>query len=460
MALFRSKERAIAEAMARLTAVNPFLRERIEHEQEVLGDAFVATRQVWSVDAELDGMNPNLEALDATGRKLLDDARARLAGGTEADADEQRLYEDLVLYRLYAGYLQEWRAILEADAERPRKVRCYAEFERTAEHYLDVRGFERRGRLDAPFLFAYGYQTYRAFHFVFRQLYGGSLPAAELRAAVWQSIFSADRGRYRRALVGRMHDYATLITGPTGTGKELVARAIGHSRFLPFDPEAATFPCSPGEGFFPLNLSALSPTLIESELFGHKRGAFTGAVEDRPGWLEAAGNLGTVFLDEIGETGGAIQVKLLRVLQSRVFQRLGETKERAFEGKVIAATNRDLGAEMQAGHFREDLYYRLCSDRIETPSLRDQIADHPEDLHNLVLVIARRLFATEGDEIAASVEEWIHSHLGAEYEWPGNIRELEQCVRNLVIRGSYRPMARPAGASPGEGGPSLSGLVG
>ena len=235
--------------------------------------------------------------------------------------------------------------------------------------------------------------------------------------------------------------------------KELVARAIGHSRFLPFDPEAATFPCSPGEGFFPLNLSALSPTLIESELFGHKRGAFTGAVEDRPGWLEAAGNLGTVFLDEIGETGGAIQVKLLRVLQSRVFQRLGETKERAFEGKVIAATNRDLGAEMQAGHFREDLYYRLCSDRIETPSLRDQIADHPEDLHNLVLVIARRLFATEGDEIAASVEEWIHSHLGAEYEWPGNIRELEQCVRNLVIRGSYRPMARPAGASPGEGGP-------
>jgi transcriptional regulator with AAA-type ATPase domain len=442
MALFKGKERAIAEAMSRLTAVNPFLPERIAFEQEVLGDAFVGTRQVWSVDAKLDGMNPNLEALEATGRQLLDDARARLAGGTVPTSEEQQLYEDLVLYRLYAGFTDDWRAILEADSQKAQKVTCYAEFERTAEHYLEVRGFERRGRLGAPFLFAYGYQTYRAFHFVFRQLYGGSLPAAELRAAAWQSIFSADRGRYRRVLVDRMHDYATLITGPSGTGKELVARAIGHARFLPFDPTTSMFASAPGEGFFPLNLSALSPTLIESELFGHKRGAFTGAVEDRAGWLETAGSLGTVFLDEIGDLDGAIQVKLLRVLQSRTFQRLGETTEREFEGKVIAATNRDLGAEMQAGRFREDLYYRLCSDRIETPSLAGQIEDHPEDLHNLILVIARRLFGKEGDEIAATVNEWVKGHLGVDYTWPGNIRELEQCVRNVVIRGAYHPMGR------------------
>ncbi len=447
MALFKGKERAIAGAMSRLTAVNPFLPERIALEQEVLGDAFVATRQVWSVDAELDGMNPNLEALEATGRKLLDDARARLAGGTAPSAEEQGLYEDLVLYRLYASFTEDWRAILEADSQKANKTTRYAAFERTAEHYLEVKGFERRGRLDSPFLFAYGYQTYRAFHFVFRQLYGGSLPAAELRAAAWQSIFSADRGRYRRVLVDRMHDYATLITGPSGTGKELVARAIGHARFLPFDPATSTFSSAPSEGFFPLNLSALSPTLIESELFGHKRGAFTGAVEDHAGWLQTAGPLGTVFLDEIGELDGAIQVKLLRVLQSRTFQRLGETNERDFEGKVIAATNRDLGAEMQAGRFREDLYYRLCSDRIETPSLRTQIEDHAEDLHSLVLVISRRLFDEEGDEIAETVNEWIQGHLGADYGWPGNIRELEQCVRNVVIRGAYHPMGRGSGES-------------
>ena len=447
MALFKGKERASAEAMARLTAVNPFLPERIGLEREVLGDAFTATRQVWSVDAELDGMNPNLEAVEAQVQALLDTVRGRLAGGTSADAEEQRLYEDLVLYILYGAYTREWRTILEHDAtsDRPRKITSYDDFARTAEHYLSVRGYERGPRLDAPFLFAYGYQTYRAFHYVFRQLYGGSMAAARLRAAVWQSIFTADRNLYRRALVGRMHDYTTLVTGPSGTGKELVARAIGLSRFIPFDEEARSFEKSPSEGFFPLNLSALSPTLIESELFGHKRGAFTGAVEDRPGWFETCGPLGTVFLDEIGELDGAIQVKLLRVLQSRTFTRLGESREREFPGKVIAATNRDLAAEMQAGRFREDLYYRLCSDRIETPGLHAQLSDHPDDLHNLVLVIARRLFGPEGDAIAATVEAWIQQNLGLDYAWPGNIRELEQCVRNVVIRGAYHPLVRPAG---------------
>src|SRR4030095_10303350 len=114
--------------------------------------------------------------------------------------------------------------------------------------------------------------------------------------------------------------------------------------------------------FYALNPSALSPTLIESELFGHRRGAFTGAVQDRAGWLEVCPATGTVFLDEIGELDPAIQVKLLRVLQSRTFQRLGDTRDRPFLRKLIAATNRDLGREMAAGEFRKDFYYRLCSD--------------------------------------------------------------------------------------------------
>ncbi len=451
MALFKGKERAIAGAMSRLTAVNPFSPERIALEAEVLGDTFVATGPVWSVDAELDGLNPNLAALDAAGTDLLEKARARLAGGAAAGAEEQQLYEDLVLYRLYGGTTEEWRAILDADQATPRKVRSYEAFARTAEHFLDVRGFERRGRLDPPFLFAYGYQTYRAFHQVLRQLYGASMAAASLRSAVWQSIFTADRGRYRRALVDRMHDYTTLITGPSGTGKEIVARAIGLSRFIPFDEATGKFANSPNDGFFPLNLSALSPTLIESELFGHARGAFTGAVEERAGWFEACGAQGTVFLDEIGELDTAIQVKLLRVLQSRSFQRLGETRERSFDGKVIAATNRDLAAEIEAGSFREDLYYRLCSDRIQTPSLAEQLSSYPDDLGNLVLVICRRLFGAEADGIAAMVEAWMARHLGADYAWPGNIRELEQCVRNVVIRGTYHPIPARSGESDPKG---------
>src|SRR5262249_20140703 len=162
-------------------------------------------------------------------------------------------------------------------------------------------------------------QVRRAFHFIYRNILGESAPAVRLRAAVWESIFTRDIRRYRRSLFRRMGDVATLIVGPSGTGKELVARAIGLARYIPFDPDREAFVEDYAGAFYSLNPSALSPTLIESELFGHRRGAFTGAVEDRIGWLEACRPLGTVFLDEIGELDPAIQVKLLRVLQTREF---------------------------------------------------------------------------------------------------------------------------------------------
>ena len=114
-----------------------------------------------------------------------------------------------------------------------------------------------------------------------------------------------------------------------------MARAIGHARFIPFDPGKQAFVEDFRGGFYPLNLSALSATLIESELFGHKKGAFTGAAEHRTGWLEVCPPLGTVFLDEIGETEAAVQVKLLHVLQTRTFQRVGDTQDRRFQGKIL-----------------------------------------------------------------------------------------------------------------------------
>jgi transcriptional regulator with AAA-type ATPase domain len=138
---------------------------------------------------------------------------------------------------------------------------------------------------DPAQLIALFFQVRRAFHFTMQNILGGSLPAARLRAAVWQAIFTHDMRRYRRGLWQRMDDVPTLIVGPTGTGKELVARAIGLSRHIPFQSTGQRFAKDFREGFFALNLSALPSTLIESELFGHRRGAFTGAVVDRPGWL-------------------------------------------------------------------------------------------------------------------------------------------------------------------------------
>jgi transcriptional regulator with PAS, ATPase and Fis domain len=209
------------------------------------------------------------------------------------------------------------------------------------------------------------------------------------------------------------------------------------SRYIPFDPQTERFTADFAGSFHPLNLSALSPTLIESELFGHCRGAFTGAVSDRAGWLEVCEQLGTVFLDEIGELDAGIAVKLLRVLQTRTFQRLGETEDRQFAGKIIAATNRDLANEMRAGRFRRDLYYRLCSDIITTPSLREQLADSPEEMQYLIHFVCERIAGDEADSLANEVEAWIEEHLGPDYDWPGNFRELEQCIRNVMIRGRY-----------------------
>lgn len=160
-----------------------------------------------------------------------------------------------------------------------------------------------------------------------------------------------------------MHDLTTLITGLSSTGKELVVQA-GATRYVPFDPARRVFAEDFTASFFLLHLAALPDTLVESELFGHRRGAFTGAVQGRAGWLETCPALGTVFLDEIGELELAIQVKLLRVFQAPTFHRFGETRERPFRGKLVTATNRDLALEIDAGRFREDLFYRLCGDVI------------------------------------------------------------------------------------------------
>jgi DNA-binding NtrC family response regulator len=190
-------------------------------------------------------------------------------------------------------------------------------------------------------------------------------------------------------------------------------------------------------------------------LFGHRRGAFTGALQDRVGWLEVCPEGGAVFLDEIGEVDVSVQVKLLRLLQTRTFHRLGESRPRSFAGKIIAATNRDLVEEMEAGRFRRDFYYRLCSDVIVTPSLREQLADSPQELPRLVGFIARRLVGDEqGEELAAEVLEVVAKQLSPTYPWPGNFRELEQCVRNVLVRRRYEPVrltpSRPAAALAAE----------
>ena len=141
---------------------------------------------------------------------------------------------------------------------------------------------------------------YRAFFHIFECVIGQSLPAARLRARIWQSIFTHDLRRYRRSLYQSLHQVTTLVTGPSGSGKELVAQAIGMSRYIPFDPKQGKFAIHPAESYFAVNISALSRNLVESELFGHAKGAFTDAAGARAGWLEACGEHGANFREITG----------------------------------------------------------------------------------------------------------------------------------------------------------------
>lgn len=443
MTFLNANERAFLRAISSLGYCNPFLPERIQHEREALGPDFRDAEPVWSLRVDdPDTPHPNVLTITERVASLIGKLRDRLAGRTTVAADDLALYEDGVLFLLYHRYRDDLHSgIIRALDEKRGTGRFsfYEDFLRDWQQHFHIAGVTLPTPHDASHIFACFFQVRRAFHHIFSYIIGGSMAAARLRAAVWQSIFTHDMRRYRDALYERMGDITTLISGPTGTGKELVARAIGLSRYVSFDPKVMVFTDDFAESFHALNLSALPSTLIESELFGHRRGAFTGALHDRRGWLEVCRPVGTVFLDEIGDLDPAIQVKLLRVLQTRTFQPLGETADRRFYGKIIAATNRDLSEAMQQGHVRADFYYRLCSDLIATPSLKEQLRESPGVLRELILFIARRVAGEEAERLTDEVEMWIHTHLGRDYRWPGNIRELEQCVRGVLIRKEYQP---------------------
>lgn len=442
-------DRAFLQAVSKLAYCNPFLPERIDHERAALGDEFVNAEPVWSMKVD-DPDRPHINLVSISGRlkTVCDSLRALFGSGAVVTERDLELYEVGVLFLLYRRYEESFHAAIVTELEaKPAEKRFefYAEFLRDWQHYLHPDGSAAPSNPDPAHMFASFFQIRRAFHLIFRYIIGSSMAAARLRAAAWQSIFTHDMRRYRKMLYERMGDITTLITGPSGTGKELVARAIGMSRYIPFDPKRKTFIGNFSNSFHALNLSALPSTLIESELFGHRRGAFTGALEDRRGWLDICEAWGSVFLDEVGDLDASIQVKLLRVLQSRIFQTVGDTKDKQFGGKIIAATNRDLAAALQRGDFRADFYYRLCSDVIVTPSLQEQIRESPQMLREIIVFLSRSLAGDEAEEIADEVETWIGGHLGEDYAWPGNIRELEQCVRSVLIREEYRP---PVAKSP------------
>jgi transcriptional regulator with AAA-type ATPase domain len=440
MYMFDTDTAARLEAIGKLGFTNPFGPERPKLEAIIVGEE-VARSSLWSRPLDWPIGDRALPAIHEEAERQMAAAQAGLARGDAYTDAERDLIRGVALYVLYYRYDAELYEWITSDSPE-ETVAFYDAFQ---SDFCELFRFVEPpvwAAIPAD-LFALFFQTRRAFHFVFHQILGTSLAAAKLRASVWESLFTHDPWRYLAHLQGRMHEASTLILGPSGTGKELVARAIGLSSFIPFDEERRRFARNFRTAFHPIHLAAMSKTLIESDLFGHKKGAFTGATADRMGHLEGRSPSETIFLDEIGELDPEVQVKLLRVLQSREFHRLGDNEPRSFGGKVVAATNRDLSREMAAGRFREDLYYRLCSDVIHTPSLQAQVAGDVDELAHLVRVLVQRNLGSSDPAHFEEVMSGIEQGVGRDYSWPGNIRELEQCVRNLLIHGRYLPPAAP-----------------
>jgi hydrogenase-4 transcriptional activator len=266
-------------------------------------------------------------------------------------------------------------------------------------------------------------------------------PALADRDGLDDRVIGADGGL--RQVMERVAQVArsnapVLILGETGSGKEVIGRAIHAQSGRAFGP------------FIRVNCGALPTELIDSELFGHERGSFTGAMSMRRGWFEQA-HEGTLLLDEIGELSLAAQVRLLRVLQDGVLQRVGGEKPLEVDVRVVAATNRDLADMVRRGRFRQDLWYRLAVFPIALPPLRE----HPEDIPAMAEHFARRAAARFGVPFRMPSERDLALLVG--YDWPGNVRELAAVVDRAVLlgEGTRLEVARALGAP----SPSLSSLA-
>jgi DNA-binding NtrC family response regulator len=430
MSRLSASEREFFAALADVVFGNPFSPQRAELIVQL------------APGATLGDLTKDREAL----ARLVGPRLAPWLGRTDPSGEERRLLEPALLYVCYHRHVPQIDALIERQAKQggapltvPFGEQVIAELARD--------GFSEE---QAARYFALFFQLRRAFYFIERSLAGECESMRKLREALWNNVFTHDMRGYEAALWNRMEDFSTLLLGETGTGKGQAAAAIGRSEYIPYLPDQHRFAANFAETFIGINLSQFPETLIESELFGHRKGAFTGAIDHHEGVFERCNAHGALFLDEIGEVPIPVQIKLLQVLQERTFTPLGGREKKRFSGRVIAATNRPLGDLRREGRFRDDFFYRLCSDVIEVPTLRQRIAQSPAELEQLARLLVGRITGTEGSDLIAVVLDSLENSLPRGYPWPGNVRELEQAVRRILLTGRYAPDIAHAGRDEDE----------
>jgi DNA-binding NtrC family response regulator len=416
------EEREFFGLVAQAAFTNPFGPERAAVDRRItgLGAGTDRERQTATV---VQAVAARMQLLEAQGRADPD-------AYPEADG---RLVRTAFLFHVFHRHVAAFDALIARQAAAGAEP-CVVPFARAAMGSLVSRGFTQE---TAAQYFGLFYQLRRAYFFIYRSLVGPSESMSQLRLRLWQNLFTSDVRRYEAYLWNRMEDFSTLLLGETGVGKGAAAAAIGRSGFIPFDPGSGRFKESFAGTFISINLSQFSEALLESELFGHRKGAFTGAIDHHQGVLARCSPHGAIFLDEIGDVSLHAQLKLLKVLEEREFSPVGGHDPLRFEGRIIAATNRDVDALRREGKFRDDFYYRLCSDAIEVPPLRRRFQEDPRELTAMVGHLVGRLIGAEDAALTEQVCASLRLSPGPAYPWPGNVRELEQGVRRVLLHGVY-----------------------
>jgi DNA-binding NtrC family response regulator len=429
-------ERYFFAMVAQAAFLNPFGGERLALDRRIAGLPEGVGGGKEAVDRAVGRVLSEVERLEREGR-----ADLRLFSGEERQILHTTLLFDA--FHRFAAHFDRLIAEQSAAGERP----CAVPFAAEALGLLSRRGFDSQER---ERYFAFFFQLRRAFFFIDRGLAGHCPSMKELKRRLWNNVFTSDVRWYESFLWSRMEDFSTLLLGETGTGKGAAAAAVGRSGFIPFDAEKGRFAESFARNFIALNLSQYPEALIESELFGHRKGAFTGAVADHQGVFDRCPPHGAIFLDEIGDVSMPVQVKLLQILQERTFSPVGSHERKRFRGRVIAATNRPLEEMRRKGEFRDDFFYRLCSDIIVLPPLRERLKEDPGELEILLDHAVQRTTGGSAPELVKEIALILRNEPGIRYAWPGNVRELEQAVRRILLTRRYRGEETAAGGDPAE----------
>lgn len=415
-------ERDLLQKVRAAIYANPFDQARLSIDLSITGlSPKSSTEKILS--HVLEKVSETIEGIFLRGESI----------ASQTNKDDEELVKFAILFHVFHLFSNAYDEHIQTQVKAGDDC-CDVNFADEALQMLTANGISER---EAIRFFSLFFQMRRGFYFI-SAISGSSPSVMELRKSLWNNIFTNDIRIYDEYLWNRMEDFSTMILGETGTGKGMAAAAIGRSGYIPYDPRKKRFSESFARAFIPINLSQFPEQLIESELFGHRKGAFTGAIDTHDGIFSRCSPCGAIFLDEIGDVSIPVQIKLLQVIQERTFTPVGSHKVLKFHGRVIAATNKPLDRARLDGDFRDDFYYRLCSDVIQVPPLRQRLAEHPNELISILQITTERLLGSKSPELVDKIATFIKINQPPDYPWPGNIRELEQCVRGILLNTQYQ----------------------